>query len=194
MRSFDFFYSEVAKPIQPTMKPIRILDLGCGTGLELDAIFRKAPNAQVTAVDLSGEMLKILAEKYAEFLPQLTLIQDSYLTVPFEEGYYDVVISVMTMHHWRPNEKRELYGRIKASLRSGGCYIEGDYVVEAEEEERLLREYEEGLKENRINPGHTYHIDIPFTLDTQGGLFKEAGFEVFEVIWREDAAAIYMGR
>lgn len=193
VRSFDLFYTEIASPIQPTTAPISVLDLGCGTGIELDAIFRKAPNAQVTAVDISEEMLKLLAEKYEKFCSQLTLVQESYLTLPLEERVYDVVISVMTMHHWQAEEKSNLYQKIKRSLKPGGRYVEGDYVVEAEEEQRLLAVYEEKIGKNLSKPEATYHIDIPFTLDTQEKLFLKAGFKRFKLIWREDSAAIYFG-
>lgn len=42
-----------------------LLDLGCGTGLELDPIFKRFPDLSVTGVDLSADMLERLARKYA---------------------------------------------------------------------------------------------------------------------------------
>ena len=34
-----------------------LLDIGCGTGLELEAVYRRFPEAAVTGIDLSGDML-----------------------------------------------------------------------------------------------------------------------------------------
>ena len=33
-----------------------LLDIGCGTGLELEAVYRRFPEAAVTGIDLSGDM------------------------------------------------------------------------------------------------------------------------------------------
>jgi len=37
----------------------RVLDVGCGTGVLLESLARASPQAQLTGVDLSGDMLKI---------------------------------------------------------------------------------------------------------------------------------------
>ena len=68
----------------------RILDLGCGTGLELDAIFRRFPQMRVTGVDLSPAMLERLREKHGG--RALELICGSYFTVDFP-GPFDAAVS-----------------------------------------------------------------------------------------------------
>ena len=123
--AFKQFYSVVAA-IPETQTELRILDIGCGTGLELTAVFKKAPNAIITAVDISGDMLDKLRVKYATYLNQITLIQESYMSYSFGEETYDYVMSVMTAHHLLPESKRNLYRRIKKALKPGGIYIEGD--------------------------------------------------------------------
>ena len=42
-----------------------LLDLGCGTGLELDRVFARWPELAVTGVDLCAAMLEKLREKQA---------------------------------------------------------------------------------------------------------------------------------
>ena len=32
-----------------------------------------------------------------------------------------------------------------------------------------------------------YHIDIPFSIDTQRSLLLEAGFKDFQVVWQKDS-------
>lgn len=44
----------------------KILDLGCGTGLELDEIWKKDPCIEVTGVDLCQSMLDKLLEKHSD--------------------------------------------------------------------------------------------------------------------------------
>ena len=42
----------------------KILDLGCGTGLELDYYFKINPSADVTGIDLASGMLEKLNRKH----------------------------------------------------------------------------------------------------------------------------------
>ncbi len=48
----------------------KILDLGCGTGLELDRIWRRDPDIEVTGVDLCQSMLDKLYCAPVEFAAQ----------------------------------------------------------------------------------------------------------------------------
>ena len=41
-----------------------VLDLGCGTGLELEFYFPLNPSAQITGIDLAPGMLQRLREKF----------------------------------------------------------------------------------------------------------------------------------
>ena len=43
----------------------KIMDLGIGTGLELEGIYRKFPSVSVTGIDLSRSMLDELERKYS---------------------------------------------------------------------------------------------------------------------------------
>ncbi len=60
VEKFDQYYSVLANPIEETDKAVEILDLGCGTGLELKGIFSRCPSAHITGIDLSKEMLQLL--------------------------------------------------------------------------------------------------------------------------------------
>lgn len=195
--TFVQFYQAVAAPIAETDQPIRILDLGCGTGLEIETILRRAPNALITGVDVSSKMLDLLQKQYSAHMGQITLVMDSYLTRPFGTRVYDYVISVMTTHHLRHEAKRGLYQKIHAALKTGGHYIEGDSVTPAEMESRFLAEFDEQIAQMpHATDGH-YHLDVPFSLDTQRTLLLEAGFKNFELIWQKDStdlwnAAVYV--
>lgn len=191
---FDRFYQVIANPIPETNEMLRILDIGCGTGLELDAFLSKAPNAVVTGVDVSQRMLQKLKAKYGDRVERLTLIQGSYLAIPLGESMYDYAVAVMTLHHLLPAPKVELYRRIRRALKQDGAYIEGDWVVSPEEERDYLREYEERLKTLKFSEEGTHHIDIPSSLETERQLLIEAGFAAVDVIWEADGNAVYVAR
>lgn len=191
INSFEEYYKLVSSTLKYTEEVIEILDLGCGTGLELEEIFNKVPNARVTCIDLSEEMLKILKEKYKDKLNQINIIVASYLEEELGVSKYDYIFGVMTMHHFLYNEKLELYKKIKLALKEEGSYIEGDYVVSKYYEKKWLKRREELLKEYENEKIKLYHIDIPFSLTTQKRLLKEAGFKNLHIIFQKGEHLIY---
>jgi tRNA (cmo5U34)-methyltransferase len=194
LRSFDAFYRAIASPIRPTGDDLAVLDLGCGTGLELTAIWERAPRARITGIDLSARMLDVLRRKHVAHLPQLTLLKGSYLELPFGEGVFDHVVSGMTMHHFPPDVTLGLYARIRRCLRPGGSYIEGDYVVTADEEAARLAAYEKTCRKEGVGSESLRHVDVPAFLATEEGLLRKAGFHDFRPIWLEDDAAVYVAQ
>ena len=70
----------------------KLLDLGCGTGLELDEISAARPSLQITGIDLSPDMLAVLAKKH----PQVRLIQADYFSYDFGASVYDMACLLYT--------------------------------------------------------------------------------------------------
>lgn len=185
-KAFAQLYQAMASPIETTHKPLSILDLGCGTGMEIEEVFQRAPNALITGVDLSEKMLELLQEKHTGHMGQITLVADSYLTMPLGTETYDYIISAMAMHHLLRDPKRELYARIHAALKPGGKYIEGDLVVPLEMENQFRADFDEEVASVPPAEDGYYHIDIPFSIDTQRSLLLEAGFRDFDLIWQRE--------
>ena len=111
----------------PKESGARILDLGCGTGLELDEFFDLNPDAKVTGIDLAAGMLNALKKKFSS--KDITLILGSYFEVPFGEAQFDAAVSVESLHHFTKEEKLPLYTKLKAALKSGGYFILTDYFA-----------------------------------------------------------------
>ena len=61
VEDYDTFYQSVTDALPDLGAEPRILDLGIGTGLELDCLFERFPDAQVTGIDVSAEMLAQLS-------------------------------------------------------------------------------------------------------------------------------------
>ena len=177
VEKFEDYYDSLSSPMGEGKNKIKVLDIGCGTGLELEGIFKRNPEAEIDVIDMSEEMLTILKEKYKDKLNQIKIIQGSYLTIPFNQNYYDYVIASMTIHHFTAEEKARLYKKINSALINGGKYIEGDYYMASkEEEEKCLDFYYDAINKIPKDQKHLYHIDIPFTLETENELLKVGGF------------------
>lgn len=156
-----------------------LLDLGCGTGLELDAIFQRFPDLHVTGLDLSAAMLQKLHEKHGH--RSLTLWQGDYFVHPLGEGAFDCVVSFETLHHFHPEKKLSLFQRICDCLRPGGIYVECDYVAVTDEIEELLHtECERRRVRDHIPPDTFVHFDTPLTTAHEMALLRAAGFSVVE--------------
>jgi len=187
---FEGFYRAVVQPMPETDRPLEILDLGCGTGLELDDIFGKAPRARVTAVDLSRGMLARLEKKFPDRSDQIQTVLGSYLEMQFPEEHYDLTLSVMTLHHLLPEPKLQLYRRIYRTLKPGGRYVEGDYVVSAERMLELREAYQAWLDTAGETHAGQYHLDLPLTLPLQKELLLRAGFQTVQEHWVKEEAAV----
>jgi tRNA (cmo5U34)-methyltransferase len=169
------YYAEIAKLI-PAGDRLKLLDLGCGTGLELDEIIKIDPSVQVTGIDLAGEMIKKLVHKHARRIKQLNLIVGDYFKYDFGESEFDIALSVQTLHHFTPEEKIKLYRKIYAGLKPNGFYIEADYMAPTQEFEDLrFAENRRIRAESGIKDG-LYHFDIPCTVENQIAMLKTAGF------------------
>ena len=188
IKDFNQFYNNIASEIKETDQVINILDIGCGTGLELEYIFQKAPYAKLFCIDLSEKMLDKLKEKYSPKKDQIEPRIGSYLEIPLEENKYDYIVSVMTLHHLKYNKKLRLYKKLYKALNDNGKYIEGDYIVNETKEKRILNTIED---KGNIKTNGKYHIDLPFSIKTQKQIFAESGFRNFNLIYKRDEAAVY---
>jgi tRNA (cmo5U34)-methyltransferase len=103
--------------------PERVLELGMGTGETTRRLLEAYPDAWVIGLDSSPEMVFFSREMYDDV--QLARIED-----PLPDGPWDLVIGVLSIHHLRSDQKRELFRRVRDHSRS---LVIGD-VVKAEKQ------------------------------------------------------------
>ena len=174
------FYAYTAS-LLPKEEGAEVLDLGCGTGLELEAYFDINPAAKVTGIDLSPEMLNALREKFPH--KEMNLILGSYFDVPFGENEFDCAMSVESLHHFSKEEKVPLYKKLRAALKDGGYFILTDYFAASEDQEDALRqELLKIRKEQNLSENEFYHYDTPLTIEHEMEAFLEAGFSSVKVL------------
>ena len=91
IESANEFYPFTAQQL-PTVEKCHILDLGCGTGLELQEYYKLNPSAKVVGIDISKGMLAKLKKKFDG--KDITLILGSYFDVPLGKNEFDAAVSV----------------------------------------------------------------------------------------------------
>ncbi len=184
------FYAYTAS-LLPASAGSRVLDLGCGTGLELEEYFSLNPDAQVTGIDLSDVMLDALKAKFPE--KALTLIRASYFDAPFGENRFDAAVSVESLHHFSADMKASLYGKLHAALKQGGAFVLTDYFAESEElEEEYFRNLADLKKEQGLSDDTFYHYDTPLLVDHEMDILRSAGFRDVRIMkqWGESTYTV----
>ncbi len=98
--------------------PERVLELGMGTGETTRRLIEAYPDAWVIGLDSSPDMVYSARENYDDV--QLARIED-----PLPDGPWDLVIGVLSIHHLRAEQKRELFRRVREHSRA---LVIGDVV------------------------------------------------------------------
>lgn len=174
------FYRHTAENL-PRYSECKLLDLGCGTGLELDYYFQLNSSAKVTGIDLAPGMLNRLREKFSD--REITLILGSYFDVPFGFDKFDAAVSVESLHHFTAEEKILLYEKLWKALKANRYFILTDYFSLSDEEEAFHRKELLRLKkEQGISNNEFYHYDTPLTVQHEIECLVSAGFSSVEVL------------
>jgi len=139
-------------------EPVRVLELGFGTAETTRRIWERYPQARITGVDSSSEMVFKARELGWEEM-RLGRMED-----PLPDGPWDLVISVLSVHHLDDAGKRELFRRVRQHARA---LVIGD-VVKADPQVTPLE------------PG----IDFP------AGAAEQAEWCGGEVVWQADDLAV----
>lgn len=99
--------------------PGRVLELGVGTGETTRRLLERYPDAEVTGLDSQPEMVFKAREYGIEV--RLARMQD-----PLPDGPWDLVISVLAVHHLDEPAKEDLFRRVREQSRS---LVLGDVVL-----------------------------------------------------------------
>jgi tRNA (cmo5U34)-methyltransferase len=99
--------------------PQRVLELGVGTGETARRLLERHPDARVTGLDSQPEMVFAARELGIEV--RLARMED-----PLPDGPWDLVLSVLSVHHLNEEQKRDLFRRVREQARA---MVIGDVVV-----------------------------------------------------------------
>jgi tRNA (cmo5U34)-methyltransferase len=99
--------------------PARVLELGVGTGETTRRLLARYPDAQLTGLDASPAMA--FHARGLGIDVRLARMED-----PLPDGPWDLVISVLAVHHLTDERKRGLLRRVREQARS---FVLGDLVV-----------------------------------------------------------------
>ena len=198
---FDDFYRAAIDLIPfPREQEIKVLDLGAGTGLLAAFIAYSFPNARITMVDISNEMLERARQRFEMGGARFRFEVSDYGVAPIQEKY-DAVVSALSIHHLPDEQKRSLFRMIYGALNAGGVFVNAEQVrgVSVEQEQLhllrwLTRVRELGVDERDLNAARDrMKFDRAARLDEQLEWLREAGFREIDCAYQNLIFAVYAG-
>lgn len=103
-------------------KAKRILDLGCGTGRHTIALAKL--DFDTFGIDISKNALAVCKERLAEEHLMAKIIEgDIYQTLPYQDDFFDGLLSIKVLHHNKVTEIKKLIEEIERILKPGGLIM-----------------------------------------------------------------------
>jgi len=197
--NFDEFYSIGVDALVCQKADPRVLDLGGGTGLSTEFLLKRYPNAHVTLIDFSEEMLSVARDRFRDN-PRIDFATGDYRSFSLE-GPYDIVISGLSIHHLTFAEKQELTNRIYSLLSPAGEYVNADLargendLFEQEIHRRLEAYHRLYLDDEQVQKFiDSQGLDIPVSVNEHFELMRVAGFRVIDCLYRYWIYGVFYGQ
>lgn len=112
-------------------KPM-ILEIGVGTG-NLASKFLN-DNCDIIGIDQSREMLSVTKQKY----PKLKVRLGEFLKIPYDNKYFDVIVSTYAFHHLNEMEKVIAIEEMLRVLKDNGMIVIGDLMFRSKDDEKNI--------------------------------------------------------
>ncbi len=145
----ESFYQSVTDSLPK--ESMRVLELGCGTGILTARIRRTHPDAAVICIDSSQAMLAVARQKPE--LKSVTLALGD-IREPWPDGPYDAVVSTFCLPALESDGQRAVLKRAYDVLRPGGVCIMGCVIrpATAEEEQYQLARWVTFMQDAGLDP------------------------------------------
>lgn len=109
-----------------------IIDIGIGSGLVEEALFRHVPGARVLGIDTSEAMLALAAERLTAYKSRYSVLlhdlrEISSLELP--PARYSTAISIQTVHNIVDEYKQATFSFLQKALAPGGLFLLLDRIA-----------------------------------------------------------------
>ena len=131
-------YGEIAELLELDAGE-RVLDIGTGTGLQLRAVQKTQPTAELYGLDLSGAAIELARAALSDLKVDLRV--GSIRSTPYIDDFFDVITCNASMSYW--DNPDECFNEIYRILNPGGRV----YLFEPHRDIDL----EEALDQIRVN-------------------------------------------
>lgn len=113
---------KVGLRLAPAGKGMRILEVGCGTGTNLELYQRHG--CEIYGIDLSPSMIAQAKNKLG---PDVVLHLGDARNMPFEDNYFDLVIAMLTLHEMPQEMRNPVVNEMRRVVADNGRIMIIDY-------------------------------------------------------------------
>jgi tRNA (cmo5U34)-methyltransferase len=152
----------------------RLLELGTGTGESALRVLPHHPGASLVGIDASADMLRVARDRLPDADLRVGRLQDA-----LPDGPFDLVFSVLAIHHLDERRKAAVFRRVAAVLEPGGRFVIGDVVVPDDPADATTP----------LSPDY----DLPSPVPDQLAWLADAGFAA-ELLWTSGDLAVLRGQ
>ncbi len=108
----------------PDLRPARVLDIGCGLGLNTLPLARAYPEADVHAIDVAAPMLRYAHARATSLgVTNVCWEQMNAESMDFADGGFDLVVAATFWHETSADAFRRMLREIRRVLAPGGLHL-----------------------------------------------------------------------
>lgn len=123
--SFLFGRSSIIDYLPELAPGAQILDIGCGTGTNLIRLLKRYPEAHLTGIDLSPEMLEVATKKIGP-TSSITLQNKSYQHLDIQDNSIDVILLSYSLTMMQ-RDYLTILNQLKSHLKPNGILAAVDF-------------------------------------------------------------------
>jgi len=177
----------------------KVVDLGSSTGTFLIELSKKTENLALIGIDSSAAMVKKSSLKAKAFGSKVKFIEADFLNYDFSDS--KAIVANYTVQFIRPLKREKLIQKIYNSLLRGGIFLMSEKLITENKKlnkimidlyyefkkEMGYSEYEIARKREALE-----NVLIPYTMQENIEMLKNAGFKEVEVIFRWNNFATFI--
>lgn len=187
---FDDFYKNTTEFIVSNIgEPKRIIDLGAGTGLLTYFWYQHYHNSEYVLIDIADEMLNVARKRFDGIENILYQVENYVHKLP--DGGFDTVISALSIHHLKDEDKVKLFSGIYDGLPGGGLFINYDQFCAGQSEMNnwFNTYWESQLKNSGLTDKdielwkERRKLDKECSVEQEVEMLKDCGFKVIKCVY-----------
>ena len=111
-------------------RPLRLVEIGCGTGMTTRRLLDSRDDIQILAMDNAPAMVSQARDNLAPFLDgqRLEIRECDALAAlrSLPDGSVDIIASAYALHNFLSGYRSQVHAEISRVLRPGGVFVNGD--------------------------------------------------------------------